>query len=196
MGSPKDKWETYKKTWKEAPLSLNIWICISSFLGISSVTSISEKIIDWRGFIRDGLDLYQEYIRNPIAELLSSFGLVFAENAIDYLLLWLLLQAGLIRSDIPTIMAGLKSDNSAARSVSFQIIRLHIFVPGSVLIFLILILGFFGHSPPLWVFVALLAGSYLPAWYFENNLWAISVPLIIAIAGTCILAAVNLGLSS
>lgn len=74
--------------WKIKSPLFKVIAIFGLFMAISSITSIADTIFQWKGFIKDGLDFYRNYISKPIGD---SFKLLFDLNytsyAIDYILL-------------------------------------------------------------------------------------------------------------
>lgn len=66
-----------KKLWKESSWILRCTIVLSVFLTTSSITSMSDAIVGWRGFILDGLLFYRNWITSPVEAL---FALVYLDG--------------------------------------------------------------------------------------------------------------------
>lgn len=86
-----------KLFWKTASLPTKIVLVVSTFLALSSITSLSEAIFKWKGFISDGLEFYYLYVSKPVRELLSFFGLIVTETKADYAILIILFYSGWFR---------------------------------------------------------------------------------------------------
>ncbi len=65
----------FRKAFGEAGVLTKVFLVIGLFLSISSLTSLSSKIVAWRGFIKDALDFYTGAIIEPIAAFSAKFGL-------------------------------------------------------------------------------------------------------------------------
>ncbi|PMG51301.1 hypothetical protein [Vibrio splendidus] len=52
------------------------------FIALSSITSLSDLIFHWKGFIADGLSLYQSYFVKPIQSIAENVGLSYSEPQI------------------------------------------------------------------------------------------------------------------
>ena len=79
------------------------YLLLSGFLAVSSVASISDSVIKWRGFFKVGIDFYHEYISAPISDtLLIPIGIHLNPLARDILFVAALLFGSLIRYIILT----------------------------------------------------------------------------------------------
>jgi len=59
-----------------------LFIGISFFLTVSSVTSLSEGIFKWKGFILDAINMYQYYIVVPLKTATAQIGLSYQDYEI------------------------------------------------------------------------------------------------------------------
>lgn len=75
--------EEGKDWWGKASFSGRCLIAVITFLSISSITSISDKVFQWKGFISTGLDFYREFITGPLVDLLTYIGLNLRQDYID-----------------------------------------------------------------------------------------------------------------
>jgi hypothetical protein len=64
---------------KNGGIITRILLGVGFFLTLSSITSLSSKIIEWKGFILDGINFYQSYFVNPISSIAASVGLNYTE---------------------------------------------------------------------------------------------------------------------
>jgi hypothetical protein len=85
MGFKSDLTETIND-WKNTNPILNIFNILGIFGAVSSITSISETIIKWKGLLRDFVSLYQIYFRDPITELLTHINVHLAKDMADFLI--------------------------------------------------------------------------------------------------------------
>nr|WP_320165781.1 hypothetical protein [uncultured Methylophaga sp.] len=92
-----EDWRRIKQLWAESSLTFKVIQCISVFLTVSSVTSLSEKIIEWRGFIKDGIDFYHNSISLPIISILQTFNLNIDQPEFDWLIITGILFGMIIR---------------------------------------------------------------------------------------------------
>lgn len=86
MGLKQDIEET-RELWKESSLLFKVVILLSTFLTISTITSLADVIFGWKGFILDAVIFYRTWITALIGKLLGYFGIYYTRSAIDYLTL-------------------------------------------------------------------------------------------------------------
>lgn len=68
----KKECEQLKLAWVKLSLPAKVLSGISLFLSASSITSLSKAIIEWKGFIKDAVDFYQQFISVPLSHLLNA----------------------------------------------------------------------------------------------------------------------------
>jgi hypothetical protein len=90
--------EEAKKMWKNSSFSARAFIVISTFLAVSSITSLSDTIFKWKGFILDGLNFYREFIRFPLCELISKFEIHLEFYELDIYVIVLLMHGAFVRT--------------------------------------------------------------------------------------------------
>lgn len=73
--------EILKSFGKVGPLS-KLLMLLTIFLSVSSITSLADKIFEWKGFILNALTTYRDYFVNPITSLAYSIGLKYSPNEI------------------------------------------------------------------------------------------------------------------
>jgi hypothetical protein len=66
---------------KIGPLG-KLFLIISLFFSVSSITSLADKIFEWKGFIQAALTAYRSYFVNPITSSASNIGLTYSPNEI------------------------------------------------------------------------------------------------------------------
>lgn len=59
-----------------------IFLILGFFFSLSSLTSLSSTIVEWKGFILEGIEFYQLYFVEPIASSASNFGLSYSRSEI------------------------------------------------------------------------------------------------------------------
>ena len=80
-----------RKEWRTAGPGKKILLSLSVLMTVSSLTSISDVVFRWRGFIADGVGLYHEYVREPLREVLSDpFSIDLSTGLADLLVLTLI----------------------------------------------------------------------------------------------------------
>ena len=75
-------------------------IIISVFFTISSLTSLSDTIFKWKGFILDGLNFYKTFISGSIIDFFDVFSIIIYQNTVDFMVLLILGVSALYRKDI------------------------------------------------------------------------------------------------
>ncbi|MCB9191846.1 MAG: hypothetical protein H6603_07105 [Flavobacteriales bacterium] len=75
------------KLWDGASLITKIFLVTSLFFTVSSLASLSDVVVEWRGFFLDSLSFYRSYINGPLRKLGALVGLNYTRDAIDYLIL-------------------------------------------------------------------------------------------------------------
>lgn len=58
-------------TWSNSSWWMRAWLVLSAYLAVSSIASLSETFVKWKGFILDGVLFYQRNVRFPIRNLLT-----------------------------------------------------------------------------------------------------------------------------
>lgn len=60
---------------KSSSLTTKVLVVIATFLQISSITSLSDAVFKWKGFILDGVTFYRDRFVEPVKEIAAGFGL-------------------------------------------------------------------------------------------------------------------------
>ena len=89
-----------KKLWNNSSLFTKILIGVSLFLTVSSVTSLADTIVSWRGFIADGLEFYRSWVIDPIHNGARRIGLSYTENEVDMIIVAAVYLTGIVRVTI------------------------------------------------------------------------------------------------
>lgn len=91
-----------KKLWIESSTLTRCFIGFSMFLSTSSVASLSKTLIEWKGFIKDGLEVTESLVYNPLqglcVEIAEYFEIEVFEGFATCLVLFSLCFAALLRS--------------------------------------------------------------------------------------------------
>ena len=75
------------QVWHQSPWRVKLYLLLSGFLAGTSLASLSESVVKWKGFILTGITFYREYLRTPIVELLVDWVHISIEPQIfDFLL--------------------------------------------------------------------------------------------------------------
>ncbi len=75
--------------WGRAPWRVRIVLVLILFLSSTSLASLSESVIKWRGFLLEALTFYRQHVLRPIAEVARQvvghpLPTVFVDNAVFY----------------------------------------------------------------------------------------------------------------
>lgn len=89
----KGEFDEFVSDWKKYPYWLKIVLGISLFISVSSITSLSDVVFKWKGFIKEGLDFYSVYISSRLKSFYHILGLNLSDPMIDFLVLINLLGA-------------------------------------------------------------------------------------------------------
>lgn len=86
-------------SWSKAPWWVRSYLILSGYLAVSSIASISETVVKWRGFFMDALVFYQQWLSTPVRNLLANTGIHLNTVATDVLVLSLLVCASYLRGE-------------------------------------------------------------------------------------------------
>lgn len=86
-----------KEEWKTQSIVVKTIAILSFFFTISSLSSLSETIFQWKGFILDGIEFYHKYISSPIREVFRFIGIRLSKSTIDVLISFNLFAIPIIR---------------------------------------------------------------------------------------------------
>jgi len=87
-----------KRAWTDLPLSLKLFFSTTTLITVLSIGSISKDIIEFRGFLRDGIDLYQAVI-DPIRNWINSlFNISYTSYQVDVIILFNIIMIAFYRS--------------------------------------------------------------------------------------------------
>ncbi|AUZ84173.1 hypothetical protein [Methylophaga nitratireducenticrescens] len=81
-------WKGFKELWGESSILFKLVSGISIFLAISAITSLSEEVFRWRGFIKDGVDFYRFSLILPVRDFLERFGFLISQDEADFLVFY------------------------------------------------------------------------------------------------------------
>ncbi len=84
-------------SWRSSSPLIKAWLVLSFFLAISSIASISEAIVKWRGFFADSVSTYRIVIRDPLVAVLVSIGFPQIPALVDASVVYILLLGAGIR---------------------------------------------------------------------------------------------------
>jgi len=72
----------FKEAFKKGGILTKILLILGFFFTVSSITSLSSVVIEWKGFILETLNFYHMYFVNPISSAASLFGLHYSKMEI------------------------------------------------------------------------------------------------------------------
>jgi hypothetical protein len=85
----KSDYEEFRDLWSRGSWWSRGLAIVIILMALGSVASLADRIFQFRGFIRDGIQLYEEFIRDPLLIRLSSLFKV-PVNALQFdFLVWL-----------------------------------------------------------------------------------------------------------
>lgn len=74
--------EEFKVSFNEGGILTRTLLILGFIFTLSSVTSLSGIVVEWKGFILDGLNFYQSYFVQPIISAASILGLGYSKTEI------------------------------------------------------------------------------------------------------------------
>ena len=72
----------FRKTFKSAGILTKLFLVLGFFFAVSSITSLSSVVVQWKGFILGALNFYQLYFVSPIAQIASTVGFHYSKTEI------------------------------------------------------------------------------------------------------------------
>jgi hypothetical protein len=176
------------ENWKEKSISFKLISILGFFLAISSITSLADTIIGWKGFIKDGLNFYQTFFSKSIKELISFSRFSYTSVDIDTLTFISLSFITILRQ------AYLECKNEEIPRKTFHLLTV---IFSSIFFVFAIYLGFSsltGSNTPLIISGSVFAFSVIWA-YQDKKFQALMIPLF-AVVTVFILAAINKGLTA
>lgn len=80
--------EEVKSAWSKSPWWVRGWLSLSAYLAVSSIASLAETVVKWKGFIQDSINFYRTWINLPLRHVLRiHFDLNISENVTDIVLI-------------------------------------------------------------------------------------------------------------
>ena len=74
--------EALRTYWKDSGPVGKVFLAIGFFFSVSSITSLSTEILNWKGFILDAITFYQTHFVDKISNFASLFGLSYSRDEI------------------------------------------------------------------------------------------------------------------
>lgn len=176
------------ENWKERSLGFKVISIFALFLTISSITSLADIIIEWKGFIRDGLSFYHDNFRDPIRELLEVVNLSYSPEQADSLTVFTLAYLTAIR----TVILEYKEKVIGKRTMIFYLVSFILLV-----LLTNIVVGSVVNSFLYIIIPGVLAFGIIIFLAIDSkpHRKALLIP-VIAIIITLLLAAINKGLTS
>lgn len=92
--------EEIKSIWSRSSAPVRTILAVSAFFTVTSVTSLSDAIFHWKGFILNGVTFYREWFSGPIREVALDLGIVLVPEAIDIVIVYAIWFIAIIRKNI------------------------------------------------------------------------------------------------
>ena len=74
--------------WKRSSWQVKAYLTLSAFLASGSIASLSDTVFRWKGFVRDALSFYQEYLSDQLLRILQLvFSSIHVPVGISHLLI-------------------------------------------------------------------------------------------------------------
>lgn len=178
--------------WKKASLPVKAYLLLSGFLAVSSVASLSEIVTKWKGFFKDAIDFYRQWVSLPIKHFIEPLGIHVQRADVDFILLFLLLYGSLIR--FGAVTGNMLEDGAEKIGISDTLFLAAIpIVPTIAIIFTH---NNSDQSVGLFSVVILVAiGLLAPIFSRMTKIWIYYAQIVGVFLTVGILAAINAGLS-
>lgn len=79
--------EQLGRDFKKYSWPMKLLLLVFFFLSVSSIASLSDKIIEWKGFFKEGLEFYQLYVRGTIVKLFGFVTIDIPHSLVDLLVI-------------------------------------------------------------------------------------------------------------
>ncbi len=194
-----------KQEWKESSPAKKGLIILVLFLTTSSLTSLSDTVFKWKGFILEGMEFYRASISSPLLELFSYMNLKLTEQLADFLIVYSLSVSGFLRLVLKEMQNSSVNQTRLHYAITIIANLTAIFIlygPAFLLIYLIKSTNWniaFIYSVPIGFMGFLTLGAFLShkrnSQENNNPLLIVWGPVIVGFTIVLILAAINSGLS-
>ncbi len=74
--------EEFKESFRDGGILTRALLILGFLFTLSSITSLSSVVIEWKGFILDGLNFYQSYFVKPVISTALILGLEYSKTEI------------------------------------------------------------------------------------------------------------------
>ncbi len=68
----------FKESFGKSGILTKVFLIIGFFISVSSITSLSSMVVEWKGFILEGIMFYQQYFVAPISSAALYVGLQYS----------------------------------------------------------------------------------------------------------------------
>ena len=72
----------FTSSYKNGGILTRVFLVLGFFFTLSSLTSLSSTIIEWKGFILNGINFYKEFFVIPVSSVASAIGFSYTETEI------------------------------------------------------------------------------------------------------------------
>lgn len=178
LGDITGDFKEIRENWKGRSLGYKVLVILSIIFTTSSLTGLSEVVFKWRGFIKDGLDFYHEWIVGPVRDFLSWINIEISEDLMNFIVL-------LSLTYVPVTLDNIFYDKGTSRIIGIV----------ASMVVLPLLVGLFltgSHKLP----VALLSIGFILGLFSKGKARALYLRPLIAVAIVLVLAAINKGLQA
>lgn len=79
--------EEVTKDWRKKSLPFKAISLFSLFLAVSSIASLADILITWKGFFKDGIEFYRSFITIPIGKFFGWMNIKLYQGQIDTLVI-------------------------------------------------------------------------------------------------------------
>lgn len=86
-----------KVIWAGSPWWMKPLLVMSVFISISSIATLSDLIINWKGFILDAIEFYRQWINIPVSVLFGHINIHLSRLNTDFLILGMLFISSAVR---------------------------------------------------------------------------------------------------
>jgi len=182
----KSEFDEIKDNWPDSPLWVKVWLVLSAFLAVSSLASLAETIIKWKGFIKDAITVYKEWIASPLLELLANVNVHVLKGAVDLLVIQVVLVSSFIRFIWLSSEAnkGRIKDTIFFTTVTFVAILNNIRLANNA-----------ARAPSFWEgLFSVLVICLIPLWVNYRKAWIFYLQVGAVVLSVGVLGAVNAGL--
>ncbi|MFT6915616.1 MAG: hypothetical protein ACJAWL_001926 [Motiliproteus sp.] len=74
--------EGFRESFRDGGILTRTLLILDFLFTLSSLTSLSGIVVEWKGFILDGLNFYQSYFVSPVISVASIVGLEYSKTEI------------------------------------------------------------------------------------------------------------------